>query len=263
MRQLGNIERIERMIMAAEARRNAALREIDRHRATLGRRLRQAVREAEAEEVAFAQETRGMTRAHTFDKLNDRPDQATRRRRGPRTPSGQARTAHNAMRHGLSLPVLADPATAAVVESLTRQITQDAPRRCRNRRPCALVAQAQVELIRVRRARRDLLAAALIHLAKPRTRGGRDSPLQAPPLSRIWRYGCPRWIATNGARFRAASSPSGSSMRRAGPSFWQNQIEFHNENNKCANHLVREPRNQQTRCHPMPSKSRAEKSAGV
>jgi hypothetical protein len=47
--ELGNIERIERMIMAAEARRNAALREIDRHRDALGRKLRQAVLEAEAE----------------------------------------------------------------------------------------------------------------------------------------------------------------------------------------------------------------------
>jgi hypothetical protein len=55
--QLGNIERIDRMIMAAEARRNAALREIDRHRTTLGARLRQAVVEAEADEVAFAAES--------------------------------------------------------------------------------------------------------------------------------------------------------------------------------------------------------------
>jgi hypothetical protein len=54
--QLDYVERIERMIMAAEARRNAALREIDRHRATLGRQLRQAVLEAEAHEVAFAEE---------------------------------------------------------------------------------------------------------------------------------------------------------------------------------------------------------------
>jgi hypothetical protein len=52
--KLDFIERIDRMIMAAEARRNAALREIDRHRATLGRQLRQAVLEAEAQEVAFA-----------------------------------------------------------------------------------------------------------------------------------------------------------------------------------------------------------------
>jgi hypothetical protein len=61
--ELGNIERIERMIMAAEARRNAALREIDRHRDTLGRQLRQAVLEAEAEEVAHAGEGTAAERA--------------------------------------------------------------------------------------------------------------------------------------------------------------------------------------------------------
>jgi hypothetical protein len=54
--ELDFIERIERMILAAEARRNAALREIDRHRATLGRQLRQAVLEAEAREISIAEE---------------------------------------------------------------------------------------------------------------------------------------------------------------------------------------------------------------
>jgi hypothetical protein len=54
--EIGNIERIDRMIMAAEARRNAALREIDRHRTSLGPRLRQAVLEAEAQEVVVAPE---------------------------------------------------------------------------------------------------------------------------------------------------------------------------------------------------------------
>jgi len=35
-------ERIDRMAMAAEARRNAALRELERHRASLAQALRQA-----------------------------------------------------------------------------------------------------------------------------------------------------------------------------------------------------------------------------
>ena len=58
-RRLDNVERIDRMIMTAEARRNATLREIDRHRETLGRRLRQAVVEAEEAtlEVVDAQES--------------------------------------------------------------------------------------------------------------------------------------------------------------------------------------------------------------
>jgi hypothetical protein len=51
--RLDNVERIDRMIMTAEARRNATLREIDRHRETLGRRLRQAVAKAEAQDATF------------------------------------------------------------------------------------------------------------------------------------------------------------------------------------------------------------------
>jgi hypothetical protein len=89
------------------------------------------------------------------------------RRRGPRTFGGKARSARNAMRYGLSLPVLADPATAAEVEAIARQVT-------RQMCPAAdaeigelarAVAQAQVDLIRIRRARQDLIAATLTDLA--------------------------------------------------------------------------------------------------
>jgi hypothetical protein len=86
----------------------------------------------------------------------------TRRRSGPRTITGKARVARNAVRHGLSLPVLADPATAAAVEALTRQMFEGAADIGELARA---VAQAQVDLIRVRRARHDLLAAAFSHLA--------------------------------------------------------------------------------------------------
>ncbi len=40
---IDQVERIDRMLAGAEARRNIALREIDRHRATLAQALRQAV----------------------------------------------------------------------------------------------------------------------------------------------------------------------------------------------------------------------------
>jgi hypothetical protein len=42
-----HVERIDRMIAMVESRRNAALREVDRHRATLGQELRSTVREIE------------------------------------------------------------------------------------------------------------------------------------------------------------------------------------------------------------------------
>ena len=53
-RKLDEVERIDRMVAGAEARRNVALREIDRHRATLGVALRQAadeVLDAEFKEI--------------------------------------------------------------------------------------------------------------------------------------------------------------------------------------------------------------------
>ena len=53
-RKLDEVERIDRMVAGAEARRNVALREIDRHRATLGAALRQAadeVLDAEFKEI--------------------------------------------------------------------------------------------------------------------------------------------------------------------------------------------------------------------
>jgi hypothetical protein len=52
---IDNIERVDRMIMNAEARRNAALREVDRHRSSVAQSLRRASEEAvdaEFEDVA-------------------------------------------------------------------------------------------------------------------------------------------------------------------------------------------------------------------
>jgi hypothetical protein len=45
--KIDEVERIDRMAASAEARRNVALREIDRHRSVLGAALRQAVEEVE------------------------------------------------------------------------------------------------------------------------------------------------------------------------------------------------------------------------
>jgi hypothetical protein len=45
--EIDHVDRIDRMIMSAETRRHVALREIDRHRAVLGERLRRATQDIE------------------------------------------------------------------------------------------------------------------------------------------------------------------------------------------------------------------------
>jgi hypothetical protein len=52
--RLSEVERIDRMIISAEARRNAVLHEIERHRSTLGQELRRVMRDAEdAQDAEF------------------------------------------------------------------------------------------------------------------------------------------------------------------------------------------------------------------
>jgi hypothetical protein len=50
--RIGDFERIERMLTVAEARRNGALRELDRYRASFALRLRRAVQAAEDASLA-------------------------------------------------------------------------------------------------------------------------------------------------------------------------------------------------------------------
>ncbi len=76
---------------------------------------------------------------------------------GPRTAAGKRRSSRNALRHALSLALRADPALCGEVEAAARAIAgigADAHAHALARR----IAEAQIDLARVRRARRDLLA---------------------------------------------------------------------------------------------------------
>jgi hypothetical protein len=60
---LNDIERIQRMIANAEARRNAILREVERHRATWGEDLRRAAQQAEDVEFEIMENKSGKARS--------------------------------------------------------------------------------------------------------------------------------------------------------------------------------------------------------
>ncbi len=79
---------------------------------------------------------------------------------GPKTRPGRARSAKNAFRHGLNLPVQSDQTLCEEVQALARQIAgQDASADIQilARR----VAEAQIDLRRVRYARHQFLSKAL------------------------------------------------------------------------------------------------------
>src|SRR5262249_15801206 len=79
---------------------------------------------------------------------------------GPRTAEGRNRSARNARRHGLSLPVLADPVLSQDVAELTREITGSTPSRGLYEL-ARRVAEAQIDRRRVRHARYALLSSAV------------------------------------------------------------------------------------------------------
>ncbi len=106
-------------------------------------------------------------------------------RRGPLTASGKARAAQNARRHGLCLSVFRDPIALLEIEDLTRKICRSGPGAqtdedgtkridaavdCEFVRIARRIAKAQVDVLRVRRARHDLISRAFYN---PRFRPGK------------------------------------------------------------------------------------------
>jgi len=80
-----------------------------------------------------------------------------RRSTGPRTAAGKARAARNGRRHGLTLPISADPCWWPMLGALAQAIAgpqADAARRERAMR----IALAQVDVLRIRKAKCDILA---------------------------------------------------------------------------------------------------------
>lgn len=80
---------------------------------------------------------------------------------GPKTVPGRVRSAQNALRHGLNVSVLSDPALAPLAEAIALRIA--GPNANPETLECARrIAEAQVDLNRVRNYRRRLIAGLLI-----------------------------------------------------------------------------------------------------
>jgi hypothetical protein len=79
---------------------------------------------------------------------------------GPKTADGRARAARNALRHALSLPVCSNPALSEEAETLAREIAGPNAN-AETQHLARQIAEAQIDLRRVRHARHKLLSDAL------------------------------------------------------------------------------------------------------
>jgi hypothetical protein len=94
---------------------------------------------------------------------------------GPKTALGRARVARNAFRHGLSLPVYCDPALSQEVETLARQIA-GADAGTISLGFARQIAEAQIDLRRVREARHQFLSNIMSDLVSNANVLGRVNP---------------------------------------------------------------------------------------
>ena len=91
-----------------------------------------------------------------------------RKSRGPKTQEGRAHVAHNALQHGLNLPVLRDPALSAEVGALAGRIVTSvvgSHADAAAQELAARIAEAQLDLRRVRIVRHSVIASGTVDAA--------------------------------------------------------------------------------------------------
>ena len=90
--------------------------------------------------------------------------------RGPKTDAGLQRSSQNSLRHGLSLPILADPQLSLQAERLAKLIAGPNADEALIH-DARLIAEAQIELQRVRRLRLERLAHPSLVNKRPTLKG--------------------------------------------------------------------------------------------
>ena len=76
---------------------------------------------------------------------------------GPKTMAGRLKSSRNAYRHGLSVPAQLDPMTSAKIEAIAHALAGEQESEDRSM-SAAELARAQVELLRIRSTRNELLS---------------------------------------------------------------------------------------------------------
>jgi hypothetical protein len=125
---------------------------------------------------------------------------------GPKTAAGKARAAINARRHGLRVPILSDPIWSAEVDTMALEIAGTSAS-LELRDLARQVAAAETDVVRLRRARHDLIARAF---ADPDHRSESEPPPQKFPwgsgkLVQIQRDYAARLAVIDGYERRALS----------------------------------------------------------
>jgi hypothetical protein len=132
---------------------------------------------------------------------------------GPRTIAGKARSAKNARKHGLRVPVRADTALSTEVMTLVNKIA--GPDAAPELRELAIpIAEAQVEVMRLRRARCEILKRAMsdpelqarfFKSAQPKARQTEDDPDEATFLAAAFAEMAPKFAVISSYERRALS----------------------------------------------------------